>query len=125
MEVMQPKARTGPAWANDEPAAKGKKKKQESKTEEVPEGVSDVEWMRRRMKDGVEGDKTFEQDDQLDDAEKPAEVDATILQTGRLFVRNLAFSCTEHELTELFSPYGELSQVRTMFLRLAVARSAR
>lgn len=37
----------------------------------------------------------------------------TILQTSRLFVRNLTFSCTEDELTELFSPYGNIAQVNT------------
>ena len=35
----------------------------------------------------------------------------TILQTSRLFVRNLAFSCTDEELAELFKPFGEISQV--------------
>lgn len=35
-----------------------------------------------------------------------------ILETGRLFLRNLAFSCTEDELLELFSPFGQVSQVR-------------
>jgi len=35
----------------------------------------------------------------------------TILQTSRLFVRNLAFSCTEEELHELFSSVGPLSRV--------------
>jgi RNA recognition motif-containing protein len=34
-----------------------------------------------------------------------------ILQTGRLFLRNLSFTCTEDELLELFKPFGEISQV--------------
>ena len=36
----------------------------------------------------------------------------TILQTSRLFVRNLAFSCTDDELRDLFLPFGEINQVR-------------
>ena len=39
----------------------------------------------------------------------------TILQTSRLFVRNLAFSCTDAELAELFKPFGEISQVSVKF----------
>lgn len=39
----------------------------------------------------------------------------TILQTARLFVRNLAFSCTDADLLELFSPFGEISQVSSVF----------
>lgn len=35
----------------------------------------------------------------------------SILKTGRLFLRNLAFSCTESDLQELFSSYGAISQV--------------
>ena len=35
----------------------------------------------------------------------------TILQTSRLFVRNLSFSCTDEELADLFKPFGEISQV--------------
>ena len=32
----------------------------------------------------------------------------TILQTARLFVRNLAFSCTDADLLKLFRPNGEV-----------------
>jgi multiple RNA-binding domain-containing protein 1 len=35
----------------------------------------------------------------------------TILRTHRLFLRNLAFSCTETDLLELFGPFGDVSQV--------------
>lgn len=34
-----------------------------------------------------------------------------ILKTGRLFLRNLAFSCTESDLQELFGSYGAIGQV--------------
>src|ERR1700689_4452738 len=35
----------------------------------------------------------------------------TILQTSRLFLRNLAFSCTDADLLGLCQPFGEVSQV--------------
>ncbi|KAF7302233.1 hypothetical protein MIND_00790300 [Mycena indigotica] len=84
------------------------------------EEMSDLEWMRRRMKDSAAvGEKAFEQsDDEAPPIDEPepekAPVDSvkeTILQTSRLFVRNLAFSCTEQDLRELFSPFGDISQV--------------
>ena len=37
---------------------------------------------------------------------------SSILQSGRLFLRNLAFACTEEEIQELFAPYGHIAQVR-------------
>ena len=42
----------------------------------------------------------------------------TILQTSRLFVRNLAFSCTDEELADLFKPFGEISQVSFLVILL-------
>ena len=39
---------------------------------------------------------------------------AAILQTSRLFLRNLAFSCTEDELRELCEAYGTISQVSVL-----------
>lgn len=44
----------------------------------------------------------------------PDPVKATILETSRLFLRNLAFSCTEDELRELCEPHGTVSQVSTL-----------
>lgn len=35
----------------------------------------------------------------------------TILQTARLFLRNLAFASSEDELRELFERHGEVTQV--------------
>lgn len=42
----------------------------------------------------------------------------TILQTGRLFLRNLAFSCTKDELQELFERFGTISQVSILSICL-------
>ncbi|KAF8439939.1 hypothetical protein L210DRAFT_3541231 [Boletus edulis BED1] len=35
----------------------------------------------------------------------------TIKRTSRLFLRNLAFSCTDNDLLALFRPFGEIAQV--------------
>jgi len=34
-----------------------------------------------------------------------------ILETGRLFLRNLAFSCSDTDLTTLMAPFGPVSSV--------------
>ena len=38
---------------------------------------------------------------------------ALLLDSPRLFVRNLAFHITEPDLRELFSPFGDLESVRS------------
>ncbi|KAI0060073.1 hypothetical protein BV25DRAFT_1807867 [Artomyces pyxidatus] len=132
MDVMQPRSRSGPSWADEPPSepipAKNAKKGQDAvlniaavdDAEMQPEGLSDLEWMRRRMRQGVEesADKAFEQSDDEEPSAKPPvatetkdSTKETILQTARLFVRNLAFTCTEEELRELFQPFGEISQI--------------
>ncbi|KAJ7068837.1 hypothetical protein C8F01DRAFT_1119476 [Mycena amicta] len=87
------------------------------------EAISDLEWMRRRMTENAAVvEKAFEQsDDEADtapDTAPPAAEEppldstkATILQTARLFVRNLAFSCSEQDLQDFFGPFGDISQV--------------
>ncbi|KAI0632765.1 hypothetical protein C8Q77DRAFT_1058693 [Trametes polyzona] len=91
------------------------------------EPVSDLDWLKRHMKTSLDeaeapSEKVFEQSDdehQSEDEEgaedkSGSELDpthATILQTSRLFLRNLAFTCTEDELRELFERHGEVSQV--------------
>jgi RNA recognition motif-containing protein len=46
----------------------------------------------------------------------------TILQTSRLFLRNLAFSCTDTDLLELCRPFGEVSQVSILVLFIIVPK---
>ncbi len=84
------------------------------KSQDLPEveaqkNLTDMEWMRERMKGGVEdatnSEKSFEQSDNEDPTVK------MILSTARLFVRNLTFTCTEDELRGLFQPFGAISQV--------------
>ncbi|KAG8843018.1 Multiple RNA-binding domain-containing protein 1 [Serendipita sp. 405] len=156
---MGVKRGVGPSWANEEvenPGAsaaaaaissrlKNKKKAddavdKENEREEATADqgeVSDMEWMRRRMRasqvddNDMREEKMFEQSDEDEDdrmqgvektaqepkAQQPTEEvssDPTrdaILSNGRLFVRNLAFSCTEQELSTHFATFGDIEQV--------------
>ncbi|TDL26946.1 RNA-binding domain-containing protein [Rickenella mellea] len=101
-----------------------------NEAEEENAEIDDMEWMKRRMKQQLEiandpVEKVFEQEDEDDAGEEhdtpeigreedisdqdPAK--ATILQTSRLFLRNLAFACSEDDIRNLFSRYGDLVQV--------------
>ncbi|ORY86005.1 hypothetical protein BCR35DRAFT_302638 [Leucosporidium creatinivorum] len=94
------------------------------------ESLTDLEYMARRMKRSLEdaaGDDedtpTWEQDEE----DRPAEVEGTgsepepvdelnsthrlLLDTARLFLRNLAFTITEADLRALLEPFGELHQI--------------
>lgn len=53
-------------------------------------------------------EKQEDQDVEMQEALSPKE---QIMETGRLFVRNLPYTCTEDELKEVFSKYGPLSEV--------------
>ncbi|KIJ64334.1 hypothetical protein HYDPIDRAFT_112328 [Hydnomerulius pinastri MD-312] len=128
------RSRKGPSWANEARAshpdpvapdidsAQPKPEEQLEPNDVVDETISDLDWMKRRMTEQVsEPGKVFEQDDDSDEGDKkdavmepPQEKDPakeTIQQTSRLFLRNLAFSCTDAEILELFQPFGEIVQV--------------
>ncbi len=136
MEVMLPKAKKIAPGVDraDHPVASPSKKSKTPVTHENPQetmvqqGLTDMEWMRQRMKGGVEdasnSEKLFEQSDSEDQAEKVPDDEGptvkTILHTARLFVRNLTFTSTEDELRGLFQPFGAVSQVsRPYMLRCA------
>ncbi|KAG5643857.1 hypothetical protein DXG03_009541 [Asterophora parasitica] len=139
MNIMKPRNKKAPTWANEErPDTPVIPAPEPDVTEDVPmaddtaardETISDLDWMKQRMSKQVDVvEKVFEQSD---DEDAPAEVSTTtqneqpqpqpeppvnptidtILQTARLFIRNLAFSCTDVDLLELFQPYGDISQV--------------
>jgi multiple RNA-binding domain-containing protein 1 len=129
MDVMQPRTKKGPSWANEAkeshpvlPATGPPETTTTSGGPDNNEAVSDLEWMRRRMNlvsDSLP-DKVFEQSDdehKVHQSAVPEECQdsttKTIMQTSRLFLRNLVFSCTEAELMELFQPFGEVAQVGT------------
>lgn len=135
LEVMQSKATKGVASVDQaDPLSSSSKKDKAPATQrmlqdpseaEVQRDLTDMEWMRQRMKGGVEDvaspEKAFEQSDtdeqDLKISEKKDPTEETILHTARLFVRNLTFTCTEEELRELFQSFGIVSQVsRTLLL---------
>ncbi|RKP38577.1 hypothetical protein BJ085DRAFT_19348, partial [Dimargaris cristalligena] len=63
---------------------------------EAPEpAMSDLEWMRSRMHT-----KAADYD--------PQEI---IMETGRLFLRNLPYTCTEEDLRKRFEKFGPLAEV--------------
>jgi multiple RNA-binding domain-containing protein 1 len=64
-----------------------------------------------------ENDKSKSEDSQQSPKDPTKE---TILQTSRLFLRNLAFSCTDNDLLELFKPFGEVSQVSDLTFLLMI-----
>ncbi|KAI6143210.1 hypothetical protein BKA82DRAFT_4183819 [Pisolithus tinctorius] len=123
------RSRKGPSWANEINASHPilspiEKEKPETVSEvqndAADDVVSDLEWMKRRMTNHIpEPEMVFQQDEDEDEnkIEDPAPqqdkdpTTETILQTGRLFLRNLAFSCTDAELQELFQSFGEIEQV--------------
>lgn len=158
MSVMAPKHKRK-MWMNnedlgaqapEEPEAAPEPKKKRTREQAVKaptdgaaanEELSDLEYMRRRMRHKVAGDepKVFEQSDEdsESDEEDPGEEAAaeeeatarrraqleekqrkdeenvdTIMESGRLFVRNLPFSATEDELAVFFESYGPVEQVR-------------
>jgi multiple RNA-binding domain-containing protein 1 len=122
MDVMQPRTKKGPLWANEakesHPVLPSVVPPEVDTTPDDNEAISDLEWIRRRTKQMSDAspDKVFEQlDDEHDHSTVPEEpkdpAKDTIMQTSRLFLRNLPFSCTEAELMELFQPFGEVAQV--------------
>lgn len=128
MEVMQPKSKNAVSWVNHvDPQEKETSPVTQSVLKGASEGaqqdLTDMEWMRQRMKEGVVGadnpEKAFEQSDSEEESQGVSEendpTEETILRTARLFVRNLAFACTEEELRPLFQPFGVVSQVREIY----------
>src|SRR5690606_23248862 len=62
-------------------------------------------------------EKAMEKQEAREDAQ-PSEHDVaiqTISETGRLFVRNLAYTATEDDLRGHFAPYGTLKEVISSF----------
>jgi multiple RNA-binding domain-containing protein 1 len=126
MDVMQPRTKKGPSWANEAKESHPILAVDPPETTTISDGpdnnetVSDLEWMRRRMNLASDSspDKVFEQSDDEHEVHQSAvseehedSTTKTIMRTSRLFLRNLAFSCTENEIMELFQPFGEVAQV--------------
>jgi hypothetical protein len=122
MKVMQPKAKTVSQAHHVDPPEQDKTPSTQVASqdpwEEAQGDLTDMEWMRERMRRGLgdaDGrDKAFEQSDSEEQGQGVSdEKDSTemILRTARLFVRNLTFTCTAEELHPLFEQFGTISQV--------------
>lgn len=128
-EMMMPLSGE-PTTANDE-------QKGEDEDAEIAEGdglakdenVSDLDWLIQRRKRMKENQENEEQEAQEEEESKEAE-DATtedvpeapprrqketpedqILATGRLFIRNILYTSTEDDFSNLFSQFGSLEEV--------------
>ncbi|KIJ13743.1 hypothetical protein PAXINDRAFT_170284, partial [Paxillus involutus ATCC 200175] len=137
------RSRKGPSWANEvntshpgpETSAEAVEvptaDEQDQLDDVVDETISDLEWMKRRTTQQIsEPDKAFQQDDDdenqvnskpevTEQAQEKDPAKETIQQTSRIFLRNLAFSCTDVELLELFQPFGEIAQVHVPLDRVS------
>lgn len=80
--------------------------------------MSDLEYMRAKMKrrhipeetDEAPKEETPQETTQDAEARKQAEVIDQVMETARIFLRNLPFSCTEDDLKTEFSKYGVVNQ---------------
>ncbi|KAG8985371.1 Multiple RNA-binding domain-containing protein 1, partial [Tulasnella sp. 427] len=69
-----------------------------------------------RATDSIDVDYTHGKHDAEEPPFQPEEVELRrtneqILATGRLFLRNLTYSCSEDDLRDVFSKYGEIEQI--------------
>jgi multiple RNA-binding domain-containing protein 1 len=125
MKVMQPKAKTVSRAHHVDSPEQDKALPTQVASQDPPEAqrdLTDMEWMRERMRRGLgdadRPDKAFEQSDSeeqdqgVSDEKDPTE--EMILRTARLFVRNLTFTCTAEELHPLFEQFGTISQVSSV-----------
>ena len=88
--------------------------------------MSDLEYMRSRMKRRFIPENDEDEEKKVADEQQPQQIQESveeanerkqnekydqILQSSRLFLRNLPFSCTEDELKLQFSKFGVVNQV--------------
>ncbi|XP_050400341.2 probable RNA-binding protein 19 [Patella vulgata] len=94
--------------------------------------LKDMEQAQKRSKNFINGKKVIikKVGEKMVDVEvkkprpweiknfKTTEDEEGIAESGRLFVRNLAYSCTEEEVEEVFKPFGPLAEVSLQVDRL-------
>lgn len=95
--------------------------KVERNVPEVSDGASDFDWLKARQQRIKENGEKPEPRTEEAAPPPPATQSAssaagdsntqTILQTGRLFIRNLSYFCTEDELHAAFVKFGEVKEV--------------
>ncbi|XP_048111642.1 probable RNA-binding protein 19 [Alosa alosa] len=62
-------------------------------------------WDKREIRKNAWQERNFERELKDDEEEED------VAESGRLFVRNLPYTCTEEELSELFGKHGPISEV--------------
>lgn len=81
------------------------------------EELSDMEWLRRRQtlikSDGTKAHKPQRKEEPLDVEKNDTKVDVEdfIMKTGRLFLRNLAYTVSEDDLRGLISKYRTVEEI--------------
>ncbi|KAI8833917.1 hypothetical protein BC829DRAFT_426357 [Chytridium lagenaria] len=70
--------------------------------------VSDLDYFKSRMKSTLDDDDDKVMEEKDDVEAPPASI---IADTGRLFVKNLSYTCTRDDLEKLFGKYGPLSEI--------------
>ncbi|BBN20258.1 multiple RNA-binding domain-containing protein 1 [Marchantia polymorpha subsp. ruderalis] len=112
------------------PELKEEEELQEEEEEEEEEDEEDDEEEETEKGKSVEGSNVegvVVSGDNVDDGSAPTlqvdgEEQESVSETGRLFVRNLPYTASEEDLTQIFSKYGQLSQVH-LVLDKATKRS--
>jgi len=98
---------------DDDSADEGAAEEEEEEGREVGESGGSRAQGKSKGQRGVEAVVAVEEEAVV--AEKPSVsygLAASEPEPGRLFVRNLSYGMTEEELTEVFQPFGTLSEVR-------------
>ncbi|KAI7872194.1 hypothetical protein BDF14DRAFT_1757779 [Spinellus fusiger] len=103
---------------DDLPAKKAERDTIEDSLDEIMEEVdeeSEDSPKKRERKQATSSDSEMKQSEQVEEKREEKEEIVNprdqIHDTGRLFVRNLAYTCTENDLKELFSPFGPISEI--------------
>ncbi|KAL3895907.1 MAG: hypothetical protein SGCHY_004419 [Lobulomycetales sp.] len=75
------------------------------------EDVSDLEYLRQKARQGISGDPDTAPPPPSPPSPIVKQPEDMIADTGRLYVRNITYTCTEDELSSLFQVYGPVAQV--------------
>ncbi|KAJ3693957.1 hypothetical protein LUZ60_009437 [Juncus effusus] len=110
------KSRVKKDWSDSE---SGSESEPESESESGSESESESKSESDGSKSDLESESELETEQKESeetktagsDEENPNDEKKLALDTGRLFVRNLAYTTMEDELRELFEKYGDVSQV--------------
>jgi multiple RNA-binding domain-containing protein 1 len=103
-EFVKVMTKSGKVWENDELAEEFTAETDE-KVNSIAfnETISDLDYLKSKMSGALKETTT--------EVAEADEKDSSILDTGRLFVRNLSYTCTEEELRAYFQRFGPISEI--------------